>query len=269
MKVCVIGLGEVGLPTALYVKEKGLELRGYDISEKAVLRAKENGILASKDESILEGCDVYIICVWTGLNNNKPDMSAVFEVSEKIAKNSYKKALISIESTLAVGTCREVYEKYLKGNFLVHVPHRYWKGDPVRYGVRQKRVIGAIDDASMKEGLRFYREILDIPVHSVSKIEIAELSKIAENAYRFVNIAFAEELRMISEALDLSFDELRNACNTKWNVNILEAKEGIGGHCLPKDVRYLFGFLKEKSLIKSAVDVDEIYKEWYKEKYKK
>jgi len=112
--------------------------------------------------------------------------------------------------------------------------------------------------------LEFYRDVLGIPIHEVSSVEVAEMSKIAENAYRYVQIAFAEELRMICEESGLSFNEVRGACNTKWNVEILEARDGIAGHCLPKDTRYLSSLTSFNTLMKSALAVDEQYRKWLK-----
>ncbi len=105
---------------------------------------------------------------------------------------------------------------------------------------------------------------LGIPMHPVSKIEIAELSKIAENAHRYLQIAFAEDLYLYCQENNLNFSELRDALNTKWNVNILEPKEGIGGHCLPKDTRM---FLQSSKSIKSkiltaAMEVDQDYRQY-------
>ena len=79
------------------------------------------------------------------------------------------------------------------------------------------------------------RRSLGIPMHSVSNIEVAEMTKTIENAHRYLQIAFAEDLYLYCHANNINFSELRDALNTKWNVNILEPREGIGGHCLPKD----------------------------------
>jgi len=78
---------------------------------------------------------------------------------------------------------------------------------------------------------------LEIPMHSVSSIEVAELTKIIENSHRYLQIAFAEELYLYCQANNILFSELRDALNTKWNVEILEPRDGIGGHCLPKDTK--------------------------------
>ncbi len=269
LDVCVLGLGAVGLPTALYVKERGLNVYGYDISERAVKKAHAYGIEASVDWNDVPICDVYIVCVSTLLKEDgSPDMDPVFDVCEKISGKMKRSSLISIESTIVPGTCRKVYDEILnKKGFLVHVPHRYWEGDPINYGVRQLRVIGGINDASLERGLHFYGRVLDIPLHMVPEIEIAEMCKVAENAYRYVQIAFAEELRLICESLKLDFEEVRKACNTKWNVEILEARKGIGGHCLPKDVRYFIHLNPDLALIcRAAVKLDEIYRKWISRK---
>jgi UDP-N-acetyl-D-mannosaminuronate dehydrogenase len=105
---------------------------------------------------------------------------------------------------------------------------------------------------------------LGIPMHPVSKIEIAEMTKIIENAHRYLQIAFAEDLYLYCQANNINFSELRDALNTKWNVNILEPREGIGGHCLPKDTRM---FLQSSKSIKSkiltaAVEVDQDYRRY-------
>lgn len=259
-RVCVVGLGEVGLPTALYIKEKGFEVWGYDISDAAVERAKRNGIRARNDLREIPSMDTYVICVSTGLRNSKPDMSSIYDICSKIAQIE-RPNLISVESTVVPGTCRKVYEIFGKNVNLVHVPHRYWSGDPVHYGVQQMRVIGAANDKSLEIGLRFYRDNLQIPLHIVSSMEVAEMCKIAENAYRYVQIAFAEELRMICEKLRLDFNEVRKACNTKWNIEILEARDGIKGHCLPKDIHYLASLTKFNNLLNGAIKADQIYQD--------
>jgi len=264
-KVLVAGLGQVGLPTAEDIKGKGLFVLGYDISERAVLRAKNRGIKATTEwRNLPDDVDVYIICVSTSPSKDmKPNLSSIFDVCEKISEKAMDHSLVSIESTVVPGTSRKIYEDILERRLaLIHVPHRYWSGDPVNHGVHQLRVIGAINDKSLEVGLGFYKDVLDIPLYVVSSIEVAEMCKIAENAYRYACIAFVEELRMICEELGLDFDEVRNACNTKWNIDMLEARDGIGGHCLPKDIRYLASLTEHNLLLKSAILVDEQYRKW-------
>jgi UDP-N-acetyl-D-mannosaminuronic acid dehydrogenase len=94
-------------------------------------------------------------------------------------------------------------------------------------------------------------------------VEVAELCKIVENSYRFMEIAFAEELRMFCDRSGIEFQELRGAINTKWNINVLEPREGIGGHCLPKDSQMFLNLSKnllETSIIDAAKKVDVEYR---------
>ena len=91
---------------------------------------------------------------------------------------------------------------------------------------------------------------LGIPMHPVSEVEIAELTKIVENAHRYLQIAFAEDLYLYCQANNINFAELRDSLNTKWNVNVLEPREGIGGHCLPKDTKM---FLNSSTFTKSSI----------------
>lgn len=259
--VCIVGLGEVGYPTAKYLAEKGIKVFGYDVSKNAVKKAK-NAIKATDDWNTIphDEISVYVVCVSTGIRNNTPDMSAIFDACKKIAAVAKNNPLVSITSTVSLGTCRRLMKLFRNPIDLVYAPHRYWKKNPVRYGVKQPRVIGGINKNSLKRGLDFYSK-LDIPMFPVSSIELAEMSKIAEQSYRYVQIAFAEELKLICDENGLNFEKLREACNTKWNVEILEARDGIGGRCLPKDMYYLLSCSDTPPpLLRGSIAADEIYK---------
>jgi hypothetical protein len=103
---------------------------------------------------------------------------------------------------------------------------------------------------------------LGIPMHPVPEIEIAELTKIIENAHRYLQIAFAEDLYLYCQANNINFAELRDSLNTKWNVNILEPREGIGGHCLPKDTKMFLNSSKSirSKIVGAAIEVDKEYR---------
>lgn len=255
-RVCIVGLGTVGLPTALHIA-KYFTVIGYDTNRKAVEISASQGVLATENWLSTPLTDTYVIAVSTSINEgNEPGVSAIYEVCGKIAEKE-PDALVCIESTVPVGTSRRVAEKFgLK--YVVHCPHRYWAEEPVDHGVIQKRVLGALNEESMEKGKWFYSR-LKIPYYTVSSLEIAEMSKIAENAYRFVQIAFAEELMTICNKLGLPFDDVRAACNTKWNIEILEARDGIHGHCLPKDIRYL-AYLEKTPLLIGAIEADKLYR---------
>jgi nucleotide sugar dehydrogenase len=265
MKVCIMGLGQIGQPVAQYAHQKGLEVYGYDISQASADRAAKLGFFATTDWNSIPPADAYIICVTTGQTpQGAPDLSPVFDVSKKIAQKANPTALISIESTILPGTSKKIYEEIFKGKInLVHVPHRFWADQPIEHGVNQLRVIGAINQDSMNAGLALYKDQFGIPLHVCSSIEIAEMCKITENSHRYLQIAFAEDLKMLCAKTGMSFDELRAAMNTKWNVDLPEARDGIGRHCLPKDIRYVLSLAPESSiLLGCAMDVDKKYREW-------
>lgn len=249
MKICVIGLGTVGTPTASYIHERGFQVFGYDLAEKSI-----EGVETFTNWDKVPQSDIFVVTV--------PSKS-VESACEKIAKKD-KNSLVLIESTVKVGTCRRISGKFgLK--ILAHCPHRYWIEDPINHGVRQLRVIGTLNKESLERSVRFYK-LLDTPLCVCPTIEVAEMCKIAENAYRFVQIAFAEELRMICEANGIPFNEVRKACNTKWNTQILEAREGILGTCLPKDTGYLKILANYTPLIDGAIATDQVYQKKQREK---
>jgi UDP-N-acetyl-D-mannosaminuronic acid dehydrogenase len=269
LKVCVAGIGTVGFPTALSINGYH-DVYGYDIDPKKVEDAKKSFPASVKFDEIPE-VDVYILCVntwWRGF----PDMSAVEDVSRKIAERSNRKTLVSIESTVSVGTCRRLFKEIFKGQVLLsNCPHRFWFKDLIRHGVRQQRILGAIDKESMDEAKKFYWTV-QVPVFPVTSIEASEMSKIVENTYRYLEIAYAEEVSLTCEKLGLSFMEIREACNTlkrqseDWQVQIMEAKEGIGGTCLPKDIRFLHAITNPGSLFAGAIETDEFYQKRRRDK---
>jgi UDP-N-acetyl-D-mannosaminuronate dehydrogenase len=121
-------------------------------------------------------------------------------------------------------------------------------------------VIGGIDEASLEAALPFYRRA-GIPLLPVADIRLAELCKAAENTDRYLKIAYAELLKMICEDNGMDFEELRRAMNTKWNVEVLEAREGIGGTCLPKDILYVKAASAARChILDGARSVDEMYR---------
>jgi len=259
--VCVIGLGTVGFPTAKYFLELGCEVFGYDIRKEAVTKARSWFQATTEPSGIPSNTDVFVVCVSTKLSGDRPDASYVYDACRIVS--GFDPKLVSIESTVPVGTCRDIHRTVFdKRTNLAHVPHRYWPEDPRNHGVKQVRVVGSVDAESMVQASEFYRH-LSIPLIQVEPIEIAEMSKIAENAHRYVQIALAEELDQICSRSGLDFNLLRNACNSKWNVDIPEARDGIGGTCLPKDICYVIAAAQERNLepdlLLSAIQADHKY----------
>ncbi|MDW0240961.1 MAG: NAD(P)-binding domain-containing protein [Nitrososphaeraceae archaeon] len=282
-KILVIGLGQLGLPVAKYVKEKGFNVYGYDNNERAMDNAeKQYGI---KKIDNFSDIDVFIVCISTHREDDisSPQIDGLMAITRKIAKEATNGKLVSIESTVPRGTTRKMFEILEHRFHVVHAPHRWYALEEDVHGVNQLRVIGGVCDCCLRTGIRFYDGVehadekenlgyyrgdktyksLGIPMYSVSTVELAELSKIVENADRYLQIAFAEDLYMFCKANDISFTELRDAVNTKWNVNILEPRDGIGGHCIPKDTRMFLesSEIKSKILI-SAQEVDKDYRKY-------
>src|SRR6476660_6448462 len=315
-KVVVIGLGQLGLPVAKYVKEKGFDTFGYDINQTTMEIAESKyGI---KKTTTFNDFDVLIICVSTHRQDDifSPQIEGLMSVVEKISREAKTGALISIKNTVPKNTSKKVFEKVDHRLHVVHAPHRWYALEEQEHGVNQLRIIGGVSNCCLQYGMSFYdgtnaattnsdtlslsnasnsssynnastttinnessitpsitsittvnnKLSLTIPMHPVSSIEVAELTKIIENAHRYLQIAFAEELYLYCTENGISFPELRNSLNTKWNVEILEPRDGIGGHCLPKDTKM---FVNSSNTIKSkilqaAMEIDEDYKEYIK-----
>src|SRR5919202_2461651 len=279
-KILIVGLGQLGLPVAKYVKDRGFDdVYGYDISLKAMDQAEKTaGIKKASDFSDF---DVYILCVSTHKPDDifSPQIDGLLSIADRISAEAKSGALVSIESTIPKGTSKKVFEKLNHRLHVAHAPHRWYALEEKEHGVNQLRVIGGVYDCCLKMAMEFYQansssssnsivdvgvhndddddnntaayshprrgrggggeriRSLGIPMHPVSEVEIAELTKIIENAHRYLQIAFAEELYLYCQANNIDFPELRESLNTKWNVHILEPREGIGGHCLPKDTK--------------------------------
>ena len=304
-KVLIIGLGQLGLPVARYVAEKGFDTYGYDISHQAIERAEKTAAV-KKSINFIE-FDVYILCVSTHKPDDmfSPQIDGLLSIVEKISREAKDGALVSIESTIPKGTSKKVFEMLSHRLHVVHAPHRWYALEEKVHGVNQLRVIGGVCDCCIKVGMQFYnarnnditnttigitnpitsnsidgnnhnyddnngnenknkQKSLDIPMHPVSEVEIAETTKIVENAHRYLQIAFAEDLYLYCQANNINFPELRDALNTKWNINILKPREGIGGHCLPKDTKMFLQSSNERKskILTAAMDVDQDYRRY-------
>jgi nucleotide sugar dehydrogenase len=260
----VIGLGEIGYNNAEYMTKLGLNVDGYDIDDRAVKRALDSAIIHKKAETFA-GYDYYVICVSTHNPQNMfmPSFDGLLETAYRLAYEGKEDSLVAVESTITKGMSDKIKTILDHRLHVAHVPHRYYAHEKEEHGVCQTRVLGGCESCCSAQALHFYQQLLDIPVYAVRSVELAELSKLVENSYRFMEIAFAEELKMLCDAYSLDFDELRNAVNSKWNVKILEAKHGIGGHCLPKDSQMYVDFSKQvlmSSIVGAAKTADERYK---------
>ena len=263
-KILIIGLGQIGYSNAEYMTKLGLHVDGMDLNQNATKRALDNKVI-KKEAKTFYGYDYYLICISTHHPENMfvPFLDGVFSIVKRISKEGRIGALVGIDSTITRGTSEKIDSILGHRLHVVHVPHRFYVHEQETHGVNQKRVLGGCKQCCIDAGYEFYQNILKIRLRIVSSIQIAEMTKIVENSYRFMEIAFAEELKIICDRTNMDFRELRNAVNSKWNVNILEAKDGIGGHCLPKDSQMLLniseGFV-QNSLIETAKKIDSHYR---------
>ncbi len=266
----IIGLGQIGYSNAEYMTQRGFDVDGYDIDDRAVDRALKAGIIKREAESF-EGYDYYLMCTSTHKPENEKlvHLDGLYQIARRLVSEGKKGALVSVESTVTKGTTREIFGILNHKLHVVHFPHRFYADEKDVHGVRQTRVLGSCGNCCRKKAVELYQGLLNIPIHLVSSVEVAELSKIIENSFRYMEIAFAEELNLFCEAANVDFNELRQAINSKWNVGILEARGGIDGHCLPKDAQMYIDLTKDAkipSIIECAKNIDSLYSENLKRK---
>jgi len=275
MKICIIGLGYVGLPIYFQAKNKGFDVFGFDLNEKKVNdfkkgqteivgRIPEEGFKKYKendftfDKNRLKEADVFIICVPTPVDEFKnPDYSFVINATQLVIDHGKKGCLISEESTVNPGTMNEVvvplFEKagwkIDKDYFLIHCPERINPGDK-KYEVDNiPRCIGGISEQSLEKGYELYSKLIDAPIKKMSSIKAAEMTKIVENTFRDVNIAYVNQLAKIADVIDVDIKEVIDGAATKPFAFMPHYPGiGIGGHCIPVDPYYLIEYSKHKGL---------------------
>ena len=268
VKVCVVGLGYVGFPTAIYFAEAGFDVIGCDKKEDIcnIINNKKEYLpelglynklkeLVSKDKlsattdinKAVSSADVVLVTVPTPITSSKePDISYVVEAGELIAKNLRKNQLIVLESTVYPGLTEEFFLRELsksklevgKDYGLAYCPERYNPGDTEHTIKKTARVVGATTSEWTQVAAELYRSVIDAQIVEVSNIKTAEAAKIIENIQRDLNIALTNELSMIFDRLGVDIMEILEAAKTKWNFHSYQPG-GVGGHCLPVDPFYL------------------------------
>jgi nucleotide sugar dehydrogenase len=268
--VGVIGLGYVGLPTAIGFHDAGFEIWGVDVSQRTVdmVRAGKNptgdpdvddiipapgterwNITNSTAEAVPH-CDVVLVTVPTPITHDlKPDLSYVEAagraVFEAIPKGSG--TIVVLESTVYPGVTAQTWHPIIEELGLVigedleiaYCPERFNPGDPA-HGVRQvARVIGCENPEIGERLVQLYSKLTTEDVRYVGKLEVAEAAKVIENVQRDLNIALVNELARIFPALDVDVEDVLSAAATKWNFHRYTPGVGVGGHCIPVDPYYL------------------------------
>jgi UDP-N-acetyl-D-glucosamine dehydrogenase len=269
-RVCVVGLGYVGVPLAVASAQAGFGVIGVDV-EKEKVSMINKGICYVEDayserhlpklvragsisatKNLSEGAtssNIVIVCVPTPLDaKGEPDLSFLKSVARNLSKNLSGFKLVIVESTSFPGTTTDIFQPLLERSgkkperdfALVYSPERIDYGN-AKFGVRNiPKVVGGINDDSTRLGAEFYKSILDAPVVTVGSPSVAEATKMLENIFRYVNIALVNELAVLHETLGVDFVEAINAAATKpFGFMPHYPGPGVGGHCIPKDPFYL------------------------------
>ncbi len=276
-RVTVIGLGYVGLALACRLAEKGFSVHGIDkdaarveqINEKInpikgeepglsglISRMVEGGKLVSTtDTSLIEKADAVFICVNTPLReDNSPDLSALKSATTEVGRNLSPDSLVSVESTIPPGTMTNSVVPLLEEasgltagtDFsVVHCPERVMPGRLLLNMRTYSRVLGGLDRKSLSRGREYYSRIVEAEIYETD-LTSAEITKTAENAYRDVQIAFANEVALLCEETGANAYEIRELVNTAPFRDMHVPGSGVGGHCIPKDPWLLVSAAPEK-----------------------
>ena len=293
MKACFMGLGYIGLPTAIISSQHGINVCGVDINPKVVeqtnrgeLHIVEPGLQdllkkAVDSKSLVASTtpfesDVYLIVVPTPFKaKHEPDISYVESATKTVIPFLKEGDLFIIESTSPVGTTEKMAELIfaerpeLKGRIhIAYCPERVLPGNVIFELVNNDRVIGGIDDASANAAAEFYGKFVSGQLHKTN-CRTAEMCKLVENSSRDVQIAFANELSMICEKAGINVWELISLANKHPRVNILQPGCGVGGHCIAVDPYFISSaFPNEAKIIAQARSINNYKSEWCVEKAK-
>ncbi|MBN2829519.1 MAG: UDP-N-acetyl-D-mannosamine dehydrogenase [Candidatus Cloacimonetes bacterium] len=286
-EVVVMGLGYIGLPTAALIAGNKIKVKGIDLNEEVVKTINKGKVhivepdldgLVSKvvSEKLMQAdtkpceADVFLIAVPTPFKeDHKPDLSYVESAVEAVTPYLRKGNLLVIESTSPVGTTGKMADLVfqerpeLKGDlFIAYCPERVLPGKILYELENNDRVIGGLDESSAQKAVNFYSRFVKGNLHKTNA-RTAEMCKLVENSYRDVNIAFANELSMICNEVDIDVDELIMLAGKHPRVNILNPGCGVGGHCIAIDPWFLVSEFGEKAkIIKAARDVNNHKADW-------
>src|SRR3990167_6478023 len=279
--ICVVGLGYIGLPSAAVLASCGQRVIGCDIQRNIIDTINEgkthlaepelellvyNAVRAGKLTAQLSvpKADVYVITVPTPITEkNEPDISYVKAAIESIAPQLEKNNLIIIESTSPVGTTEQAAQWIQKLRpdladiYLAYCPERVMPGQIIRELVENDRVVGGINFESTQKAIAFYKLFVKGECIATTA-KTAEMTKLTENAFRDVNIAFAKELSMICDQENINVWELITLANRHPRVKILQPGPGVGGHCIAVDPWFIVASNPQYAkLIRTAREVND------------
>ena len=293
-KVCVVGLGYTGLPTATILASSGYTVHGVDVKPDVIeLINSGHAPMTEPDLDMLlqaalstgrfrayaepSEAEVYILCVPTPCNaDHSADLTFVMDATQSIARFVKPGDIVVLESTSPPGTTDQVAKLlYMESNVpagslhVAHAPERVLPGRVLREVVENDRVIGGVDKSSTEKTIEFYSTFVSGELHGTDA-KTAEVVKLVENASRDVNIAFANELSMIADDLGLDIWEIIEIANRHPRVNLLRPGPGVGGHCIAVDPWFLVSSAPDHSeLIRTARTVNDGKPAWVVERIKR
>ena len=264
-KICIVGLGYVGLPLAARFALKGFNVTGFDTKEERVNQlinkidinddiSYENLEILSKNAKLtthvndIKESNVFIVTVPTPINEDKtPNLGPLISASELVGSVIKKNSIVIYESTVYPGVtddiCTPILEEKSKLIFneefsTGYSPERIVPGDKVNTIEKIKKIVSASNEISLNIISFLYSSIIDAGIHQASSIKVAEAAKVTENIQRDVNIALINEMHQLYTSLDISTLDVIEAASTKWNF--MKLTPGlVGGHCISIDPYYL------------------------------
>lgn len=287
--ISVVGLGYIGLPTAAVLASRGVRVLGIDVNprvveivNKGLIHIEEPDLDAVVHVAVGKGllravttpepADVFVIAVPTPFHDGAPDVSYVESAGRMIAPVLRRGNLVILESTSPVGTTERLGRLLAQARpdlcfpspdgrpvdvAVAYCPERVLPGKVLHELVANDRIIGGLTEACTARAAAFYKLFCEGDCLPTSA-RTAELCKLTENAFRDVNIAFANELSLICDKLDISVWELVRLANRHPRVNILQPGPGVGGHCIAVDPWFIVASAPEQArLIRTAREVND------------
>ena len=291
MKACFMGLGYIGLPTAIIAAKHGVNVLGVDINSGVVemtnqgkLHIIEPGMEEYLQEVVNAGLlkasttpeisDAYFMVVPTPFKgNHEPDISYVEAATRSVLPYLKEGDLYVIESSSPVGTTEKMQSLIFSERpelkdkiYIAYCPERVLPGNVIYELVHNDRVIGGINPESTDKAIEFYSQFVQGTLHKTN-CKTAEMCKLTENSSRDVQIAFANELSLICDKAGINVWELIELANKHPRVNILQPGAGVGGHCIAVDPYFITAdFPYESQLISKAREINNYKSFWCAEK---
>jgi len=296
-RICVMGLGYIGLPTSALLANRGYEVHGVDVKPEVIATINKGcihivepdldtfvkaAVNSGKLKADLKpaSADIFFISVPTPFHDGYvPNIDYVLAATRAIAPFIQENNIVILESTSPVGTTEKIQELLIEirpelfksekpSVFIAHCPERVLPGQIMKELVENDRIVGGTTPEATRLTAAFYREFVQGQVYETDA-RTAEMCKLTENSYRDVNIAFANELSMLCDKFEINVWELINLANKHPRVKILKPGCGVGGHCIAVDPWFIVHAGQETAkLIRGAREVNNYKTEWVIEKIK-